>query len=179
MGETMTRAMLVRTALVLLPAMALGACVENDRYPPLARRPAERIGGGIEAAPNEVAPAPPPGISAGITGRIAQLVDAARGAQRDFADRRPAAERAVAGNGAFGSEAWASASSGLAQLETAHGGAVKALAELDQMEVDQRVAADGAVTPDIIAIVTARDEVAAIVDAQADVLAGLRSRVSG
>jgi hypothetical protein len=181
MGKAMTRARLVRTALALLPAMALCACVaEAERYPSLARRPAERIGGSVEAVPTDAAPAPQlgEGPSAAISTRISQLLDAARTAQRDFAAKRPAAERAVAGSSTFGTEAWATASTGLAQLESAHGGAVGALAQLDQMEVDQRIAADGVVTPDIAAIVTARNEVAAIVDAQSEVLAGLRSRVA-
>jgi hypothetical protein len=178
-GAAMTRASLIRIGLGLLPVLALGACVGDvARYPSLARRPAERIGGSVAPTPTEPAPAPAGPVDAAVAARVSQLLDSARTAQRDFADKRPAAERAVAGGSTFGSEAWASASTGLAQLETAHGGAVQALAQLDQMEVDQRVVAAGAETPEIAAIVSARDEVSKIVEDQSEVLTRLRGRVA-
>jgi hypothetical protein len=160
--------------------LSLGGCTAS-RYPSLARRPAERMSGTALPAPaaSEPADTASEAPSADVASRTAQLLEEGRGSQRGFAAEQAAAERAVAAAGAAGSDNWARASIALARLQTAHDAAVQALAQLDQLEVADRTDAAGAITPNSAAIVGARDEVAAIVDAQAAVIARLRDKLDG
>ncbi len=102
------------------------------------------------------------------------MVEQARLAHGRFEAARERAERTVAaGSGtARGSEPWAVASVALAGLESARSEAMIALADLDQLYAQARVAGDGTV-----AIAAARDSVAGWIGQEDEVLAALRGRL--
>jgi hypothetical protein len=170
----------------LLPVtlvLSLTACVAAKDYPSLGRLPSERMTGSAQpVAPDSPPPPPPAPPRTDLTGRLAQLVDQARAADRRFSERRANAERLVAGgsHAAPGSEGWSVATVALADLESLRSDAMLALAELDRIYVDESIAAaetgNGA---GVDTIAAARDQVTALVNAQDDTLARLRSRMSG
>jgi hypothetical protein len=179
MGLAMKRAGLVRNGLCLAFALAIGGCAASTaRYPSLERWPAERMAFVPGSASTESATPADNTVSPDLSAKLASLVGQARGSRSDFAARQPATERALAAGGAPGSDSWARASTALAELETARDPAVQALAQLDELEVDNRTKQAGAENADTAAIVAARDEVAAITDAQAQVVTRLRARLS-
>jgi hypothetical protein len=150
--------------LPLLPLLA--ACGSSAGYPSLARRPVERIGGdglarGCDCPPGRqtpqacetprvtgsapvVMPAPAidRGTSAEASAGVAALVAQAREAHGRFEAGRLAAAAAVAaGAGAApASEAWLRANQLLIELDRARGEAGDALAALDRIALDDRMA---------------------------------------
>ncbi len=176
MGLAMTRASLACNLLCFASVLTMSGCAASTaRYPSLERWPAERMAFIPGTASTELA-TPPSGVSAELAAHIARLLDQARGSRADFASRQTAAERALAAGGSPGSDSWARASVALALLESARDPAVQALAELDQLEVDNRTGQAGIEDADTAAIVTARDEVSAIAEEQAAVVTRLRAR---
>jgi hypothetical protein len=174
MGVTMTRAMFLRNGLCLIVVLGISGCVASTkRYPSLERWPAERM----SAAPAPAPPAASTAPNAEIAAHVAALVDQARTSRAGFTAKQGPAERALVGAGAAGSDSWGRASIALAELEQMQAPAIQALAELDQLEVDNRTRNAGAEDADTAVIVTARDEAAAIADEQAAVLSRLRAKL--
>jgi len=169
-------------ALPLLAAtLVFSGCVASPgRYPSLERRPAERITGSaaavapdVQALPDAEAP------SVDLAAHVAQLVEQARAGHRIFTGKQDVAQRAVAAAGAFGTESWATASTALAEIESAQDPALQALAELDQIEADRQVDAAGALTGDIATVLAARAEVSRIVEQETAVVGTLSERIAG
>ena len=131
-------------ALTILPL--LGACASTDgKYPSLARRDIERTAAAPVPAPSPTPLAP---LSEAIRARAAQLAAEARAAHDRFTARQVDATRAVTGasGAAVASESWSIATVALARLEAARSETMVALAGLDRIYVDERMAGSD-VTP--------------------------------
>ncbi len=155
-------------ALLLIPLLAACATPDEDLYPSLALRDAERATGSFEP----VAPQPyvPPPTPQAVIDHLGQLEADATSAHRAFLAEAPAARRTiVAASGAeFGSDGWARASVALAGLESARSKAMIALADLDRLMVD--AALEGGELERIVAV---RDTVTAQVDEQNETIEDL------
>ena len=178
----------IRPLLALSLLLVLGACAAAGPYPSLAPRALERnlTGGSAPAGcPVDTDPAAAFGGSAAETtaapvsdpqlrSRVAELVQAARAGQSEFAGLLPGAERSVAAAGAAGSEPWIAAQQEVSRLEAARARTSDALAELDSLSI--RPAAGPAVNEaDYAAVLVALEEVRGIARAQDEAL----DRVSG
>ena len=109
-------------SIACVAALALGGCAGERGYPSLARLPAERIAFAVPPAPPPAAtPQPLPAELEARAGRLAAAVSAAH-----------ARFRALAGS--------ARGPGALAELEVARGQTSLALAELDRLYADDRVA---------------------------------------
>lgn len=162
------------TAAMALVLVLAGCAADKVNYPSLARRPIEKV------SETAAATAPPPAqtavapVNPELSGRVASLVAKAREAHVAFVGKQAHDVQLVtAGSGAAqGSEAWATASIALADLESARSLAMVPLADLDQM-----FAAASIEGSDITAIAAGRDQVGGWVAEEDAVLAGLRGRV--
>lgn len=162
----------------VLGALLLAGCAASTDYPSLAVRDVERVqGSGVPAAGSANAIPVLPPASADLTTRLAGLVDVARQAHARFTARQGATERAVAGAGGSRSDGWTAAEVALSDLQTSRSGALTALAELDQLYVDERTAHPEQVSPAATAIGTARDQVESWVSAQTAVISRLDARL--
>lgn len=126
--------------LLALTLPLLGACASNDgKYPSLARRDIERTSG---ALPPPAEPAPLKPLAAGIRARAAELAADVRGAHARFMSRRAlTAELVAAARGsAVASETWSVATVALSQLEASRSEALVAVAALDRIHIDERMA---------------------------------------
>lgn len=162
--------------LILALPLCLEACASSGDYPALGRREVEREAG--PAAPSSgVAQAPP--ASADLQARVDRLVGQARSGHADFAARREAAGRSVAaaGGAARASDGWVTAQVALASLEAARSGAVTALADIDRLYADERIAVPHAVSPSASLLGAARGQVKAWIDEENDVIASLTRRL--
>jgi hypothetical protein len=173
----MTRAILTRAAPLTIAAL-LCACAASTNYPSLAVRDVERVEGSGEPAVGsaEAIPVLPP-ASADLTTRLAGLVAVARKAHASFQGQQASAERAVAAAGAAQSDSWTSAEVALSGLQTSRSGALTALADLDQLYVDERAAHPEQVSPTAATIGTARDQVDGWVSAETAVISRLGARL--
>ncbi len=182
----------------ILPAVlslvwALAGCSgDGASYPSLASRPAERLtdtaqapAPGSSPADNATAKAPGP-PSAELAARLGHLVEQAQSAFGEFNGKRAGVEKQLgAARGATaGSEEWARATQALSGVESARSLTSQPLADLDRIEVDDRVAhpaqtgLDGPRAADAVAIAQARDTVAALVTEEDAILAKLDGRLA-
>ncbi len=162
-------------AILLLSGPLLSACVSNQGYPSLARRPAERISGAalvVEAAPAALLALAAPDL--GLQSRLARAVAQAGEAHTRFnALRSRTAQLVSAAQGAaVASTAWSVASIALAVLESRRSEAMIALADVDALYISARI--DGG---DEAAIAAVRDQITAWVADEDAVLADLRGRM--
>ncbi|MEP7222734.1 MAG: hypothetical protein ABI673_08720 [Novosphingobium sp.] len=154
---------------------ALSACGSQAGYPSLARRPAERITGSAAV----VTPAPAPIVEAvpdlAAQSRLARLREMAATAHERFDAALPDTARRVAAaqGAAVASESWSVASIALATLESRRSDAMIALAVLDSLYVQDRVAGGEGST-----IASLRDQVTGWVADEDKALAQLRGQVS-
>jgi alkanesulfonate monooxygenase SsuD/methylene tetrahydromethanopterin reductase-like flavin-dependent oxidoreductase (luciferase family) len=166
------------SALSLCLALGLTACSTAGSYPSLAYRPVERT-----AMPAAAEPAPPPiqlpPATADLTTRIGGLVAAAQASDKQFAAKRPAADRAVAAaaRAARTSDSWISAQVAVSALQASRDTTVAALADLDSLYADARQAEPVEESPSAKAIDTARDQVQALLNGQNDVISALDARL--
>lgn len=131
-----------RFAIAIPGLLVLSACAANTvDYPSLSRRPAERVSGTAQPAPAQTVPAPEM-PDAQATSRIGALVTRAQASDARFASLESDARRAVtlAGNAATDSREWSNATVALASLASARSDTVTALADLDALYVDARLA---------------------------------------
>lgn len=172
--------MIRASARLIVPTtlLMLAGCAGSAEYPSLAIRDVERVQGSASPAPDaaDAIPALPP-ASADLTTRLAGLVETARQSHTRFQSRQAATERAVAAAGATASESWSSAQVALSDLQTSRSGALTALAELDQLYVDERAAHPEQVSPAAATIATARDQVNGWVSAETSVISRLEARI--
>jgi hypothetical protein len=176
----MIRAIVSRAASLtpLAAAVLLQGCAASSDYPSLAVRPVERVeGSGTPATDTADAIPTLPPASADLTARLSGLVDVARKAHTSFEAKQSATERAVAASGARESDSWTSAEVALSDLQTSRSAALTALAELDQLYVDERAAHPEQVSPIAATIATARDQVDGWVSAETVVISRLGSRL--
>jgi len=158
-------------------------------YPSLADRPAERLDGHLPA--DDARPAPAPAADAvplELTAQLDQLVQEAHDANRRFAEKSPVAERLIGAAGAApaGSESWAQATQALAGMVAARAQTAQPLAELDHIDVDDRIAhvpqtgtgPDQAPSATAAAIAQARATVSGLVADEDAVLARLDGRLA-
>lgn len=172
--------MIRASARLIVPStlLMLAGCAGSAEYPSLAIRDVERVQGSASPAPDaaDAIPALPP-ASADLTTRLAGLVETARQSHTRFQSRQAATERAVAAAGATASDSWSSAQVALSDLQTSRSGALTALAELDQLYVDERAAHPEQVSPAAATIATARDQVDGWVSAETSVISRLQARI--
>lgn len=173
----MTRAK-ARFLALLLP-FGMAACSTSGTYPSLAIRDVERVAGSGTPAEGEAAPPVPalPPASADLVTRLQGLVNVAQAADRQFQAGRAAATRAVAAAGGVGTDTWSAASVAMAKLESSRSSGMGALADLDVLYADARGAAPNDESPSAKAIADARSQVAALLDAQDQVIDGLSRRL--
>lgn len=173
----MTRA-IVSKAAPLAMAILLQACVASSEFPSLAVRDAERVEGSAAPAAGsaEAIPVLPP-TSADLTTRLAGLLDLARKAHSSFKAKQPGAERAIAAAGSVRGDTWTSAEVALSDLQTSRSDALTALAELDQLYVEERAAHPEQVSPTAAAIATIRDQVNGWVAEETEVVTRLGTRL--
>jgi len=169
---------IVSKAFPLVAAVLLQACAASTEFPSLAVRNVERVAGsGTPAAGSaDVVPTLPP-ASADLTTRLAGLLDVARKSHANFQAKQPATERAVSAAGPSRGDAWTSAEVALSDLQTSRSGALTALADLDQLYVDERAAHPEQVSPTATTIGTTRDQVDAWVSAETAVISRLGARL--
>lgn len=173
----MIRALLIKVV-PLAAAILLQACGASTEFPSLAVRPVERVeGSGFPAVGSaDAIPALPP-ATADLTTRLAGLVTVARKSHASFQAKQAGAERAVAAAGPSRSDGWTSAEVALSDLQTSRSGALTALADLDQLYVDERAAHPEQVSPSAVTIANARDQVDTWVSAETAVISRLAARL--
>jgi len=145
---------------LVIPLLLTG-CGSQDGFPSLARRDAERISGSAEPVTPSVQPMPETKPSPELETRLAQLVGDAKAAHENFLAQRDEVERIISANsGAVpASDGWSNAQVALASLEAARSEGPIALAELDRLYAEERIAHPEGPTAAAIAMSLAREEV--------------------
>lgn len=170
-----------KTSIAVLTALGaatlLGGCADRDKFPSLARRPAEDVYRAARATPP--APPPPAVLSQGIEAKLAGLLGDAREAHEAFEAARPTASRAAAAarGAAKGIENWSVASVAIAKLEAARSRVGLPLAELDRMEAEASNRAVDGSDADFKAVMATRQQVEAIAAGETEVIDSLLSQL--
>jgi len=169
------------TACLFLSALSLGlaACAAGSgNYPSLAKRDAERVEGTALPAlpvprPEQAAPG-----DGKLENRIDQLVGDAKAANTNFEGRSNAAAKAIAGSAGSqpSSRGWIEAQLALADLQSMRSNTVIALADLDTLYAQDRIANAGRVSPATASLQAAREQVGSWVAQQDDLLTRLGER---
>lgn len=139
-----------KAAPLLLAPILLSACASSpsDRYPSLAMRDFERVGGtGTPVEPATPPPPPPPVLpDEALSARLERLRAQAEEAHRAFLAATPRARSAVssAAGAPRASDRWVEAEMAVSSLESTRGRAMVALADLDSLKVSATLE-DGAV----------------------------------
>lgn len=164
--------------LILTLPLALGACVTPASYPSLALRDTEKGADAPKPATPDRQAQPP---SDALRDKVARLLTQADGNHNAFIAQREAAQRAVAAARGSGvaSDSWVAAQVALAGLESARSGALTALAELDQLYADERIAWPEAVSPSAALLGSARDRVKAWIEEENATIAELVRQMGG
>ena len=122
-------------ALLGMTGLLLSACAASDgRYPSLAVRDAERVSGELTPSPATQPPVEP----VASPQDVADLVSAAYGAQQQFEEARPGAERLARSARGAGAESdtRARALVAVAELTSLRGETALVLARLDALKVE-------------------------------------------
>lgn len=178
--RTTTFTALCAPALILAPALLLGACAGGrDTFPSLARRASENAY--TSASAPVAAPTAPAQVSADLPATLAKLRETALAAHRAFADLKPSATRTItaASGAARGSEAWSVAEIALAQLDSSRAQAMVALADLDRLSIVAHQTAVEGPDADLKAIESVRSEVSGLVSAENESVEALSGRLAG
>jgi hypothetical protein len=157
-------------SILLAATLPLAGCAADGPYPSLAPRAIERQQADPEPVAVEVAADP------ALAAAVAELLGRARSGEAAFASEIAAAERAVAGAGASGSEGWVEAQQALSLAQAARGPTVSALSDLDALAMERAKQATAA--SDQARIEQAIDEVQQLADGQSRRLEALRARLS-
>ncbi len=161
---------------LLVFAMTGCASTGSEGYPSLEIRDVERAQGSFEPIEAErlAIPKVEVDLAGGLEARLAALVDQAATAHAAFRDALPAVERRVAAGagGEIGSDVWASAQVGLADLDSSRSQAAIALADLDILHTAATLQAD-----ETAAITEARETVVALVAEEDAALERLRAQM--
>lgn len=162
---------------LLLLTLALPACAASvgGDAPSLAKRPVE---GRFDVAPSPT-PVPPPGpLPADLAGRLARWEAEAAAGQRAFAAERSAAAAlvAAAAGAPVASERWIVAQQAISRMVAARAPTTAALADIDRLYLERRVAEAIDGLPRIHAL---RERLAGLVSAQDAVIAALGAELPG
>lgn len=160
-------------------ATLLSGCADRDRFPSLARRPAEDTYRTARATPP--APPPPAVMSDGMAKTLADLIAQAQNAHTTFEAAKASATRAViaARGTAKGTENWSVASLAVARLESARAQAGLPLAELDRLETEASNRAVDGSDADLKAVREARKQVEVLVASETSVIDSLLGQLAG
>lgn len=164
-----------------LAGLALSGCAgDQGRYPSLAIRDMEKAGdqrvhGTLQPENDAELPSSPPPVPAGLAERLQLLESNARAAHRDFLAIEPTAQRRTnaARGSAAGSDNWFAAQLALAELDSARGRVMTALADLDALHVQAEL--DGA---GLASIASVRNQVEGIADEEDRTITGLAAQIS-
>lgn len=169
--------MLRRFLTAFLALFALGALADSAAarpFPSLAKRPSETRDR-TPPAPQAIVPA---AADPQLVAQVETLARQAQSGESAFRSRLDQGRAAVAaaGGAAPASEAWVKAQLAVSALDNARYDSVAALAGLDTLYVGRQTDTDAArVVADLATIDPARSRTLAMVDAQNDMLDGLRS----
>jgi len=168
--------MLRRFLTAFLALFALGALADSAAarpFPSLAKRPSETRDR-TPPAPQAIVPA---AADPQLVAQVETLARQAQSGESAFRSRLDQGRAAVAaaGGAAPASEAWVKAQLAVSALDNARYDSVAALAGLDTLYVGRQTDTDAArVVADLATIDPARSRTLAIVDAQNDMLDGLK-----
>jgi len=160
------------TLLISVALLSLSACGVEVKAPSLMPRAVEKqpIDMPVEQAAEPERPADP-----ALQAVIAKEIDAAKAGDKDFAERRTAAESAVAkaAGKPQGGEEWVQAQEAITALESARTAVRDAAAAIDALRANSAYAGPGNRT----AIDAAAQQVSGIEDAQSAVVAALMGKL--
>jgi GNAT superfamily N-acetyltransferase len=143
--------------------------------PSLAPRSAESIDPRVPVVRSVVErPADP-----ALTGRLAELVRAARQGEGAFAVASGQAERLTAAAGARQTESWIVAQQALSAAVAARAPATRALADVDAIAAEALARQRGIAPADLAAIEAAAREIGAVDRRQAEIIDRLQARLGG
>lgn len=161
--------------------LALGACVgAGSNYPSLAIRDVERVSGTAQPAQPEVQEPTAPPVNEALDQRIARLVVQAQDAHATFQSRTGSATRTVAA--ARGTRApadrWIASQVAIADLQALRSTAMIALADLDNLFAQERLAWSDELSPTAQALDRARQQIGAWVEEEDQVIARLSRQIA-
>lgn len=168
---------LIRFACALTLLGLVAGCAGPDSYPSLAKRPIE----GIMDQPVTPAIVPPAVPNPERAAKIAALLEKAETADRAFRADQAEAERAIssAAGAARGDERWVAAQQQLSRLQTARNEVGIALADLDELQIEQADAmSKGTPSAEVDALASAYARVTAI-DAEEQAVVSRLSQALG
>lgn len=172
---------MLRRLIAFIALFALGSVVnaqaDNRSFPSLAKRPAESRDRSIPPPPVVEAAPVDAGLAAEVDRATREATVADGAFQQMLAKNRASVSAAKGASPA--SESWIVAQVAISALDSARYESVAALAALDTLHVERQDAQDaGRVQTDLATIDPARLRVLALVDAQNDVLDGLRRQLA-
>jgi hypothetical protein len=160
--------------LVILSVLALSACsVPGGPYPSLQPRAAEAIDPRVPV----VRPMNDRPVAAGLTARLAALVDQARSGDSAFDSAASEAERLAANAGAPQSESWISAQEALTAAIGARDATAQALGDIDEIAATALQTQRGIAPNDLAAIQAAANDVSALNARQAERIDAIQKRL--
>lgn len=161
---------------LILPALflTLSACAQKGEYPSLNPRPIEAKASGLLAEPDAPAPVARPADPA-VTAKVNAALASARAGEVAFNTALGAAQSAVRGAGASGSESWITAQMAVSSLEGARAPVKASLSDLDGL---LRATLSGPPSEDLPAIEAAIRSVEAIDARQNDAMTTLLNALS-
>lgn len=179
MNRAISRICATSALLASLPVLA--ACSgASGGYPSLAIRDVERVSGTAQPVAPEIQQPVAPPVSEALDQRIARLVEQARGAHATFQNRAGSASRTVgAGRGTRApADRWIAAQVALSDLQALRSTAMIALADLDVMFAEERLAFSDDLSPTAQALDRARQQIGAWVEEEDRVIAGLAGQIA-
>ncbi|MES2137812.1 MAG: hypothetical protein V4502_12230 [Pseudomonadota bacterium] len=161
-------------ARLILPVVILGACsAPGGPYPSLQPRAAEAIDPRIPV----VRPVNDRPVSAGLAGRLAELVSQARAGEAAFGPAAAEADRLAAVAGGQGSEGWTIAQQALSAAIAAAKPTAEAIADIDAIAANALAAQGGIAPNDLAAIKDASAEASALDRRQAARIKAIQQRL--
>lgn len=158
----------------------LTACSGAGGYPSLAIRDVERASGTAQPVSPEATKPPAPPVSEALDQRIARLVAQARTTHNTFQNRASSASQIV--NAARGTRApadrWIDSQIAIADLQALRSTAMIALADLDQLFAQERLAFPNEPSPTVLALDSARQQIGSWVEEENRVIARLSGQIT-
>ena len=160
--------------LPLLMIFAVTACsTPGGPYPSLAPRAAEAIDPRVPV----VRPINDRPVTAGLNGRLAELVSRAQAGQSAFAPLAAEAERLANGAGSPQSDGWVAAQQALSAAVAAREPTARALGDVDALAADALATQGGIAPNDLAAIQRAQAEIGTIDQRQSNRVKAVQSRL--
>ena len=175
-----TSRMRAPSALIATLLVLAGCSGTGGGYPSLAIRDIERVSGTAQPVqPETQVPVAPP-VSEALDQRIARLTQQARTAHATFQSRAGSAARTVAvGRGSRApADRWVASQIAVAELQALRSVAMIALADLDTLFTQERLAFSGEPSPAAQALDRARQQIGAWVEEEDQVIARLAGQIA-